>query len=88
MVARYTDRIVVMEKGSIVEAGTTEQILELPQHPYTRKLLSSLPVRGEVRPIDMTSAPMISARNIVVDYPGRNRFSKGRAKTRTARCLA
>ncbi len=37
MVARYTDRIVVMEKGSIVEAGTTEQILELPQHPYTRQ---------------------------------------------------
>lgn len=76
MVARYTDRIVVMEKGSIVEAGTTEQILELPQHPYTRKLLSSLPVRGEVRPIDMTSAPMISARNIVVDYPGRKSFLK------------
>lgn len=76
MVARYTDRIVVMEKGSIVEAGTTEQILELPQHPYTRKLLSSLPMRGEVRPIDTTSAPMISARNIVVDYPGRNSFLK------------
>ncbi|MGN8153123.1 ABC transporter ATP-binding protein [Rhizobium rhizogenes] len=76
MVARYTDRIVVMEKGSIVEAGTTEQILELPQHPYTRKLLSSLPVRGEVRPIDTISAPMISARNIVVDYPGRKSFLK------------
>ncbi|MBB4010116.1 ABC transporter ATP-binding protein [Allorhizobium taibaishanense] len=76
MVARYTDRIVVMEKGSIVEAGTTEQILERPQHPYTRKLLSSLPVRGEVRSIDTTSAPMISARNIVVDYPGRKSFLK------------
>ena len=76
MVARYTDRIVVMEKGSIVEAGTTEQILELPQHPYTRKLLSSLPVRGEVRPIDTISAPMISARNIVVDYLGRKSFLK------------
>jgi len=76
MVARYTDRIVVMEQGSIVEAGTTEQILELPQHLYTRKLLSSLPVRGEVRPINTKSAPMISARNIVVDYPGRKSFLK------------
>jgi len=81
MVARYTSRIVVMEKGSIVEAGTTEQILETPQHPYTRKLLSSLPVRGEVRTIDMTCAPMVSARNIVVDYPGRKSLlKKGAAK--------
>ncbi|MBP1862216.1 ABC transporter ATP-binding protein [Rhizobium herbae] len=81
MVARYTTRIVVMEKGSIVEAGTTEQILETPQHPYTRKLLSSLPVRGEVRAINITSAPMVSARNIVVDYPGRKSLlKKGAAK--------
>lgn len=76
MVARYTSRIVVMEKGSLVEQGTTEQILEKPQHPYTRKLLSSLPVRGDVRAIDTVSAPMISARNIVVDYPGRKSLFK------------
>ncbi|WP_428424797.1 ABC transporter ATP-binding protein [Pararhizobium sp.] len=81
MVARYTSRIVVMEKGSLVEQGTTEQILEKPQHPYTRKLLSSLPIRGEVRTIDTASAPMISARNIVVDYPGRKSlFKKGTPK--------
>lgn len=81
MVARFTSRIVVMEKGSLVEQGTTEQILEKPQHPYTRKLLSSLPIRGEVRTIDTVSAPMISARNIVVDYPGRKSlFKKGTPK--------
>jgi peptide/nickel transport system ATP-binding protein len=81
MVARYTSRIVVMEKGSLVEQGTTEQILEKPQHPYTRKLLSSLPIRGDVRTIDTVSAPMISARNIVVDYPGRKAlFKKGTPK--------
>ncbi|WP_426232551.1 ABC transporter ATP-binding protein [Pararhizobium sp. DWP3-4] len=81
MVARYTSRIVVMEKGSLVEQGTTEQILEKPHHPYTRKLLSSLPIRGEVRTIDTISAPMISARNIVVDYPGRKSlFKKGTPK--------
>ena len=81
MVARYTSRIVVMEKGSIVEAGTTEQILEAPQHPYTRKLLSSLPIRGEVRTIDTKAAPMVSAKNIVVDYPGRRSLlKKGVAK--------
>jgi peptide/nickel transport system ATP-binding protein len=76
MVARYTSRIVVMEKGAVVEQGTTEQILETPKHSYTRKLLSSLPVRGTVRSIDTASAPMVSARNIVVDYAGRKSLLK------------
>jgi peptide/nickel transport system ATP-binding protein len=76
MVARYTSRLVVMEKGMIVEHGTTAEILDHPKHPYTRKLLSSLPLRGETRVIDMTSAPMISAKNIVVDYAGRKSLFK------------
>ena len=81
MVARYTSRIVVMEKGVIVEAGRTEDLLEAPQHPYTKKLLSSLPFRGEARDIDTSKAPMVSARNIVVDYPGRKSlFRKAKAK--------
>ncbi len=71
MVARYTQRIVVMEKGSIVEQGTTEQILDQPQHPYTKRLLSSLPLRGEIRFIDRGATPGVSAQNIVVEYAAR-----------------
>ena len=82
MVARYTSRIVVMEKGAIVEQGTTEQLLEAPQHPYTKKLLSSLPFRGEVRAIDLSAAPMVSARDIVVDYAGRKSLMKRGAPKR------
>jgi peptide/nickel transport system ATP-binding protein len=81
MVARYTSRIVVMEKGSIVEHGRTEDLLEAPQHPYTKKLLSSLPFRGAPRVVDTTKAPMVSVRNVVVDYPGRKSlFRKAKAK--------
>jgi peptide/nickel transport system ATP-binding protein len=76
MVARYTSRLVVMEKGVIVEHGKTTDILDHPRHTYTRKLLSSLPLRGETRAIDMTAAPMISAKNIVVDYAGRKSLFK------------
>jgi peptide/nickel transport system ATP-binding protein len=76
MVARYTSRIVVMEKGAIVEHGRTEDLLQAPQHPYTRKLLSSLPFRGAPRVVDMSKAPMVSAENIIVDYPGRKSLLK------------
>ena len=34
---------VVMERGRIVEAGPTRQILDAPAHPYTQRLLNALP---------------------------------------------
>ena len=44
-VARFfCDRIAVMNQGKIVEIGTTEQIFNAPQHPYTQKLLSAAPL--------------------------------------------
>ncbi|SKC81261.1 dipeptide ABC transporter ATP-binding protein [Krasilnikoviella flava] len=39
--AQVADRIAVMYRGRIVETGTTRQVLEHPQHPYTLGLLGS-----------------------------------------------
>jgi peptide/nickel transport system ATP-binding protein len=43
--AHYADRIAVMYLGRIVEEGPTREVIENPQHPYTRALLSVVPKR-------------------------------------------
>ncbi|MCE2524071.1 MAG: ABC transporter ATP-binding protein [Rhodobacteraceae bacterium] len=40
----FCDRVAVMYQGKIVEIGETEQIITDPQHPYTKALLSSVPI--------------------------------------------
>ena len=40
----FCDRIAVMHRGKIVETGDTETVCTTPQHPYTRSLLSAVPV--------------------------------------------
>ena len=43
-VSHFADRIAVMYLGRLVEAGPTVQVLQNPQHPYTKALLSVVPV--------------------------------------------
>ncbi|UAY51718.1 ABC transporter ATP-binding protein [Ferruginibacter albus] len=38
-----SDRILVMQKGKIIEQGTADDVYFSPQHPYTKKLLASMP---------------------------------------------
>ncbi|HWA47903.1 MAG TPA: ABC transporter ATP-binding protein [Dongiaceae bacterium] len=81
MVARYAHHIAVMRQGHIVEQGEIADILFRPQHPYTRRLLDALPKRGPARQVDRTDAPLIAARDVTVDYAGRQRwFSRGPGK--------
>ncbi|MEL7468288.1 MAG: ABC transporter ATP-binding protein [Pseudomonadota bacterium] len=43
VVADIADRVAVMQHGLVVEAGTTEQVLTRPEHPYTQALIASVP---------------------------------------------
>ena len=44
VVRHFADRVMVMYQGKIVEQGSTEEVFERPQHPYTRTLLAASPV--------------------------------------------
>lgn len=55
VVADIADDVVVMFRGQIVEAGTKQQVLDNPQHPYTKALLACVPdPEGQkiLKPID------------------------------------
>ncbi|WP_233568889.1 ABC transporter ATP-binding protein [Kocuria soli] len=43
VVAELADRIAVMLRGELVEEGTVQQVLQAPEHPYTRRLLDAVP---------------------------------------------
>ncbi|MFB4348520.1 ATP-binding cassette domain-containing protein [Microbacterium sp. CR_7] len=44
VVHHIAHRVAVMHRGRIVEEGTGEQVMNAPEHPYTRTLLESMPV--------------------------------------------
>ncbi|HVX57952.1 MAG TPA: ATP-binding cassette domain-containing protein, partial [Candidatus Saccharimonadales bacterium] len=43
VVSQVADRVAVMQHGAIVEQASAAQIFGSPQHPYTRRLLASVP---------------------------------------------
>jgi peptide/nickel transport system ATP-binding protein len=50
VVARIADRVAVMYAGQVVEAAPVMDLFHRPHHPYTRGLLSCIPVSGRTVP--------------------------------------
>jgi peptide/nickel transport system ATP-binding protein len=57
IVERVSHRIAVMYVGEIVEVGPRDEILGNPQHPYTRKLISAVPIPDPSRRASRRALP-------------------------------
>lgn len=68
VVAEIADRVVVMEKGELVEAGTVSQVYKNPQHPYTRKLIAAAPGKGQMHEPAARAEPVLSVRDVRKRY--------------------
>ena len=76
VVADLADRILVMKDGYTVEQGTSDQIFNKPQHPYTQALLASVPKLGStaVRAVTIQrTEAVLSLRDVEITYPKRGR---------------
>ncbi|MEQ9572871.1 MAG: ATP-binding cassette domain-containing protein, partial [Nitratireductor sp.] len=75
IVRRIADRVCVMTKGRIVEAGPTQEIFDNPQHDYTRHLLAAEP-KGEPPPADAAARQVMSGDDIRVWFPIKKGFMR------------
>jgi peptide/nickel transport system ATP-binding protein len=76
VVAQVADRVLVMQKGKVVEEGSVSVILKTPSHPYTQDLLKNYRERAGSEKTERPAPahPILSIRNLRTWFPGRRSF--------------
>ena len=59
VIHQLCDRIAVLYAGQVVEVGTVDEVMNDPQHPYTKALLDSIPGEGKLGRELMTIAGLV-----------------------------
>jgi peptide/nickel transport system ATP-binding protein len=78
LVARYAERAVVLEKGVTVEEGPAAQVLARPSHPYTQRLVGSLPQRTPMRR-PAPQGDLLTVKDLRVEYRRRGESAEFQA---------
>jgi microcin C transport system ATP-binding protein len=68
IVRRIADRVCVMQRGRIVEAGDTAEIFARPRHAYTRMLLAAEP-KGRAGPVAEDAPVVMRGEDVKVHFP-------------------
>jgi len=84
LMRHVTDRVAVMYLGRVVELGTTAEIFDNPQHPYTRSLILSAPSPDPTK--RRTTLALDGDPPSPLDIPAGCRFQT-RCAYRTEKCL-
>ncbi|UVK45825.1 dipeptide ABC transporter ATP-binding protein [Mesorhizobium sp. AR07] len=73
VVTEMADRITILRRGEVMEAGDTVRTLSEQLHPYTRQLAqASMHVPARARPHGVGSGqPLLQVEGVTRDYPGR-----------------
>ncbi|MBB1594516.1 ABC transporter ATP-binding protein [Achromobacter sp. UMC46] len=72
VVAEIADRIVVMNRGDLIESGTRNEILAEPKQSYTRRLVSSVPSLVPTRRDAPDGQPVLHVKGLGRTYAGKN----------------
>ncbi|MEV4610433.1 ABC transporter ATP-binding protein [Rhizobium sp. ZW T2_16] len=70
VVSEVADRVVVMEKGQLVESGTVREVYHNPQHAYTKKLIAAAPGKGEMHEPEASGDAILSVKDARKFYGG------------------
>lgn len=68
VVAEMAHRVVVMNAGQIVEAGSATQVYHTPQHPYTQKLIAAAPGQGDMSRGVAEQEPLLRLTDVKKSY--------------------
>ncbi|MCS3507292.1 ABC transporter ATP-binding protein [Achromobacter sp. AGC78] len=72
VVAEISDRIVVMNRGDLIESGTRNEILAEPKQSYTRRLVSSVPSLVPNRREAPDGQPVLHVKGLGRTYAGKS----------------
>ncbi len=78
VVSEIADRVVVMEKGRVVEQGAAGQVLHRPQHPYTKMLIAAVPVLKPAQRPQPTGVLALETAGLCKTYRSGGLFKKQR----------
>ncbi|MDH6232298.1 peptide/nickel transport system ATP-binding protein [Mesorhizobium soli] len=80
VVAEIADRVIVMEKGKLVEQGPAAEVLNRPCHPYTQRLIAAVPrMRSADREAEDDTPVVLEVQNLNKTYRAVGGFfSRGR----------